>query len=65
MRAVVRGPRQPSAAEVAEAQAHLPTTPDGTSVRLRVRFVQIAIVTPLGPILDDKGEDYESESAGR
>jgi uncharacterized hydrophobic protein (TIGR00271 family) len=63
VRAVVRGPKQPSSADVAAAQAHLPMAPDGRPVRLRVRFVQIAIITPQGLILDDEGDDHESESA--
>jgi hypothetical protein len=48
VRAVVRGPKAPSAEEVAAIQATLPLPPDGSALRLRVRFVEIAIVTPQG-----------------
>jgi uncharacterized hydrophobic protein (TIGR00271 family) len=54
VRAVVRGPKQPTAADVAAAQKELPSPPDGTKLRLRVRFVQIVIMSPHGPVIDDE-----------
>lgn len=57
VRAVVRGPKAPSTEEVAVAQADLPSPPGGSTLRLRVRFVETVIVTPQGPVIDDdKGE---------
>jgi uncharacterized hydrophobic protein (TIGR00271 family) len=51
VRAVIRGPKAPSAAGVAAAQAELPGPPNGLRLRLRVRFVEVVIVTPRGPTL--------------
>ena len=51
VRAVIRGPKAPSAADVAAAQTELPAPPDGSRLRLRVRFVEVVIVTPRGPTL--------------
>ena len=48
MRAVVRGPKPPSATDVAAVQAELPAPPNGSQLRLRVRFVEVVIVTPHG-----------------
>ena len=53
LRAVVRGPNTPSAAQVATAQPTLPSPPNGSAVRLRVRFVETDIVTRLGPATED------------
>jgi hypothetical protein len=53
----MRGPRAPSAEKVAAAQADLPSPPDGSMLRLRVRFVETVIVTPQGPDTgDESGE---------
>jgi hypothetical protein len=48
VRAVVRGPKAPSAADVAAAQADLPPPPAGSVLKLRVRFVETVVVTPQG-----------------
>lgn len=53
VRAVVRGPEAPSAETVADAQTALPAPPDGSTLKLRVRFVEIAIVTSQGRAPDD------------
>jgi uncharacterized hydrophobic protein (TIGR00271 family) len=53
VRAVVSGPKAPSASEVAAMQSALPTPYDGTKVKLRVRLVAVVVVTPQGPILDE------------
>jgi hypothetical protein len=57
VRAVVRGPKAPSAEEVAAIEATLPLPPDGSALRLRVRFVEIAIVTPQGPAPTEDADD--------
>ncbi|MDZ7654134.1 MAG: TIGR00341 family protein [Burkholderiaceae bacterium] len=44
VRAVVRGPNPPSATQVAALEDRLPTPPDGTTVTLRIRFVQVMII---------------------
>ena len=56
VRAVIRGPKAPSAETVAAAQANLPPPPDGSPLRLRVRFVETLIVTPQGPDNGSAGE---------
>ena len=57
VRAVIRGPKPPSTEEVAAAQSDLPTPPDGTPLKLRVRFVEVVIVTPQGLIIGgDQGD---------
>jgi len=53
VRAVVRGPAPPSAAHVAAMEARLPSPPDGTTVELRVRFIQTAIISRNGPLYND------------
>jgi uncharacterized hydrophobic protein (TIGR00271 family) len=53
VRAVVRGPNSPSAAQVAAMEAQLPSPPDGTIVELRVRFVQTTIINRNGPLYED------------
>lgn len=50
VRAVVRGPAPPSAAQVAAAQSALSPAPDGSAMRLRVRFIDVVIMTPQGPV---------------
>ena len=52
VRAVVRGPKTPTAEAVAAAQAELPLPPDGSTPRLRVRFVEAVIMTPRGRATD-------------
>jgi hypothetical protein len=49
--AAVRGPIVPSAEEVASAQSDLPSSPDGSTLKLRVRFIDVVIMTPQGRIL--------------
>jgi uncharacterized hydrophobic protein (TIGR00271 family) len=53
VRAVVRGPHPPSAAQVAALEAKLPIPPDRTIVGLRIRFVQTAIIDRDGPLYGD------------
>lgn len=55
VRAVVRGPNPPSAKQVATMEAQLPSPPDGTSVALRIRFVQVMIISRDGPLHADMG----------
>ena len=59
VRAVVRGPRVPSAEAVAATQSDLPSPPDGSKLELRVRFVHVVIMTPQGPLVgnEDIGDD--------
>ena len=56
IRAVVRGPVPPSAAEVAMVENSLPTAPHGRSSVLRVRFVHTTVVDRNGLIYRDPGE---------
>jgi uncharacterized hydrophobic protein (TIGR00271 family) len=58
VRAVIRGPKVPSPEIVATAQSDLPTAPDGSTLRLRVRFVETVIVTPQGPGVDDDSDEH-------
>lgn len=53
VRAVVRGPNPPSAAQVAAMEDQLPSSPDGTAVILRIRFVQLIIIDRDGPLNSD------------
>ncbi len=53
VRAVMRGPNPPSAAQVAAMEAHLPSPPDSTTVELRIRFVQTTIISRDGPLYTD------------
>jgi len=53
VRAVMRGPHPPSAAQVANMEAKLPSPPDGSKVELRVRFVHTTILTRNGPLHTD------------
>ena len=55
VRAVVRGPNPPSAAQVAAMETKLPSPPDGTEVELRIRFVQTEIINRDGPLYEDNG----------
>jgi uncharacterized hydrophobic protein (TIGR00271 family) len=57
IRAVVRGPLEPSATEVAAVQSDLPSPPNGTTLRLQVRFVPTIIMTSQGPVRG--GHDIE------
>ena len=61
VRAVVRGPKAPSATDVGAVQAGLPRPPDGSRLRLNVRFVAVVIMTPHGPSLDDVDLDDEGD----
>jgi uncharacterized hydrophobic protein (TIGR00271 family) len=54
VRAVIRGPHPPSAAQVAALEAKLPIYPRRTIVELRIRFVQTTIVNREGPIYGDE-----------
>ena len=56
MRAIVRGPKTPTAEAVAAAEAELPLPPDGSTARLRVRFVETVIMTPHGQAMDIGGD---------
>jgi uncharacterized hydrophobic protein (TIGR00271 family) len=53
VRAVMRGPRQPSLEDVAAFAAALPRDPDGSKVDLHVRFVQTVTLTPRGILFED------------
>lgn len=53
VRAVVRGPNPPSATQVAALEDQLPSSPDGTTVTLRIRFVQVMIIDRDGPLHSD------------
>ena len=53
VRAVVRGPNPPSAAQVAGLEAKLPISPDRTQVELRIRYVQATITHRDGLLFDD------------
>jgi hypothetical protein len=54
VRAVVRGPNPPSATQVAAMEDRLPSPPDGTRVRLRIRFVQLMIIDRDGEVQSDQ-----------
>jgi uncharacterized hydrophobic protein (TIGR00271 family) len=53
VRALVRGPSPPAAAQVAAMEAQLPSPPDGTTVELRIRFVETTITNRNGPMYSD------------
>jgi hypothetical protein len=53
VRAVVRGPNAPSAAQVAAMEATLPAPPDQTTVELRVRYVVTSIINRNGLLYTD------------
>lgn len=53
VRAVVRGPVPPSAAQVAALEGKLPSPPDGTTVTLRIRFVELMIIDRDGAVDSD------------
>jgi uncharacterized hydrophobic protein (TIGR00271 family) len=54
VRAVIRGPNPPSAAQVAALEAKLPISPHRTIGELRIRFVQTTIVNREGPLYGDE-----------
>ena len=53
VRAVVRGPHSPSAAQVAQMESKLPSPPDGTELELIIRFVHAAVMTRSGQLFKD------------
>jgi uncharacterized hydrophobic protein (TIGR00271 family) len=53
VRAVVRGPNPPSEAQVAAMEEKLPSPPDGTSVALRIRFIELVIIDRNGRLDSD------------
>jgi uncharacterized hydrophobic protein (TIGR00271 family) len=53
VRAVVRGPNPPSAAQIVAMEAKLPDHPKGYPLELRLRFVQTLIINRDGPLLKD------------
>ncbi|MEM3422041.1 MAG: TIGR00341 family protein [Candidatus Hadarchaeum sp.] len=53
VRAVVRGPNPPSATQIAAIEDQLPSSPDGTTVTLRVRFVQVTVIDRDGLLHSD------------
>ncbi len=53
VRAVMRGPNPPSAAQVAAMEAQLPPPFDGTTLELRIRFVQTMIINRDGLLYTD------------
>lgn len=60
VRAVMRGPNPPSAAQVAALEDQLPPPPDGTAVALRIRFVQLLIIDRDGLVNTD-AESWNDE----
>lgn len=62
VRAVMRGPNPPSAAQVAAMEARLPPSPSGSEVRLRIRFVQLLIIGRNGPLHSDRAFGYGDAS---
>ncbi|MEA5391285.1 DUF389 domain-containing protein [Cyanobium gracile UHCC 0139] len=59
VRAVVRGPNPPTAAQVAAMEDRAPPAPNGSRVSLRIRFVPLVIIGRDGPINADL--DFGSE----
>lgn len=53
VRAVMRGPNPPSAGQVATMEKQLPSPPDGTTVELRIRYIQLTIIGRDGPMYTD------------
>ena len=53
VRAVVRGPNPPSAAQVAALEAKLPIPPERTKVELHIRFVHTTIIGDDGQLYED------------
>jgi uncharacterized hydrophobic protein (TIGR00271 family) len=53
VRAVVRGPSQPSIDEVRAMEEKLPHPPDGTMIELRIRFVNATIINRDGVLSTD------------
>jgi len=53
VRAVVRGPNPPSAAQIAAMEAKLPISPNHTAVELRIRFVHTTVINRNGPVNQD------------
>ena len=49
---LVRGSQAPSAGEVAATQSDLPSVPNGSRPALRVRFIQVVVMTPQGPDIE-------------
>ncbi len=50
VRAVVRGPNPPSPIQIGAMEDQLPSSPDGTVVKLRIRFVQLSIIDRDGDV---------------
>ncbi|MGF6597569.1 putative hydrophobic protein (TIGR00271 family) [Paraburkholderia sp. GAS448] len=59
IRAVVRGPNPPSAAQVAALEAQLPRSPDLMPSELRIRFVRTMIINPHGLVVDHPEDNSE------
>jgi len=60
VRAVARGPMAPSAEQVAAMQFSLPSSPNGSRTKLRVRFVKTVIITPQGQLIyKDRSKETE------
>jgi uncharacterized membrane protein len=59
IRAVVRGPNPPSAAQVAALEAQLPRSPDLMLSELRIRFVRTMIINPHGLVVDHPEDNSE------
>jgi len=60
VRAVVRGPSQPSINEVRKMEKELPHPPDGSTIELRIRFVNTTIINRDGILRTDvKGRPCE------
>jgi len=53
VRALVRGPQPPTAAQVAAMEAKLPSPPGKTAIELRIRFVETSVINRDGPLYKD------------
>ena len=53
VKALVRGPRPPTASQVAAMEAQLPSPPDKTALELRIRFLETTIINRHGQLYQD------------
>jgi uncharacterized hydrophobic protein (TIGR00271 family) len=57
VRAVVRGPKAPTSAQIAAMQASLPPLPDHSRLELRIRFIHIVVLTAHGRLIFEGERD--------
>ena len=57
VRAVMRGPLPPSALQVGEMEDMMPRPPDGSSLELRIRFLETNIISRHGQLYKDSQFD--------